>query len=203
MIRLYRNFQAYLQLNLPRIKYVLIFGILFLGLYQCAQKNGYTKKCKNIGMRIIRDGLLSLSCAFIFVMTLFGRTIGQERNFEFIPFKSYSNIWVGGNMEILLQILMNIVMYIPLGFLLPCSFKLFEKYRYIILVTVISSVSIELIQAIFKIGLFEVDDIINNTLGAFIGMVIYAVFSKLKKRRIGNWKNHVRNNQENAEKTIQ
>lgn len=35
------------------------------------------------------------------------------------------------------------------------------------------SVCIELIQGITRMGLFEVDDIINNVLGAVTGMVIY------------------------------
>jgi glycopeptide antibiotics resistance protein len=39
---------------------------------------------------------------------------------------------------------------------------------------------IELIQLVFRLGLFEVDDVINNTLGAVIGLVNYIIFMRGK-----------------------
>ena len=71
-------------------------------------------------------------------------------------------------------------MFIPIGFLLPCCFKLYEKYRYVLITAVIASVSIELLQLIFRIGLFETDDVINNVFGAVIGLGIYVVVKKVK-----------------------
>lgn len=72
----------------------------------------------------------------------------------------------------LLQIVLNIELFIPFGFLyrmMPnCSKKtcfargLFYSFSFSLLV--------ELIQWKLKLGLFEVNDFLNNTIGAFVGM---------------------------------
>jgi len=170
---LYLNFRGYLRSNLSEIKWVFVFALFFLALFYFLFK----KRCAKNFWGLV---LLSFNCAFIFVMTLFGRAMGETYRYTLVPFESYFVVITEGDMEILLQILMNIAMYIPLGLLLPRCFTLFERYRYIFLVAVISSVGIELVQGIFRLGLFEVDDIINNTLGSMIGMGIYALFHRFK-----------------------
>ena len=175
---LYNNFQGYLQLNIPRIKWVFLFGIIFYAMFYSLQVKGYTKKSPSKVSSTVCGITLSLNCSFIFIMTLFGRKIRENHRFDLKPFGSYYYAFTEGNMEILLQIFINIAMYIPFGFLLPCCFKLFEKYWNIIYVAIGSSVIIELIQVVFKIGLFEVDDIISNTLGSVIGFLIYILYNK-------------------------
>lgn len=174
------EFLGYTRLYLPRIKWIILFGFLFFVLFYFLKVRGYTKKGKGLAS-IVSGILLSLECAFILVMTLFGRRIGEIRRYDFKPFESYYNALIEGDMEILLQIFMNIAMYIPFGFLLPCCFKVFEKRRYVIYVAASSSFIIEFIQIILKIGLFEIDDIINNTLGSIIGLAIYTLCVRIKK----------------------
>lgn len=180
MEKLYSNFRGYLKLNIPNTKWILIFGIIFAVLFYLLQVKGYGKQIKGRVASILCWGILSLNCSFVYIMTLSGRSIGETHRFEIKPFDSYYVAFTEGNMEILLQILMNIVMYIPLGFLLPCCFSFFEKYRYVILITFCGSLVIELIQLVFRMGLFEVDDVINNTLGAVIGLLIYMIFKRGK-----------------------
>ena len=94
------------------------------------------------------------------------------------------------NIESLLQIIMNIVMFVPVGLFLPCCFQKFEKNRFVLLGALILSGTIELIQGITKIGMFEFDDILGNVLGAEIGFGIYWIlsrsFRKVKLGRRGN-----------------
>jgi glycopeptide antibiotics resistance protein len=174
------NFQGYLQLNIPNIRWILVFAFIFVALFYLLQVKGYGKQMKSRVASILCWGLLSLNCSFIYIMTLSGRRIGKTHRIALKPFSSYYVAFTEGNMEILLQILVNIAMYIPLGFLLPYCFKLFEKHRYVIVGTFCGSLIIELIQLIFRMGLFEVDDVINNTLGAVIGLLIYMIFKRGK-----------------------
>ena len=44
------------------------------------------------------------------------------------------------------------------------------------------SVSIEIVQLVFRIGLFEFDDMIGNTIGCLIGAVVGKATRELKKR---------------------
>ena len=122
--------------------------------------------------------MLSIACSFIFVMTLFGRVKGNH-GITVKPFESYLHAFSSNNAEQQLQIIMNIVMYIPFGILLPYCFRNLEKCRRVIFIALICSISIEMIQRLFCIGLFEVDDIINNVLGATIGVFIYKLTIKI------------------------
>ncbi len=179
MSELYSNFQGYFKLNIPQIKWVLLFGVVFMILFYVLSRKGYTKHDARPIAIIVSGILLSLSCSFIFVMTLFRRSIGTEFNFRVMPFESYYIAFAEGGIEVLLQIIINIAMFVPIGFLLPCCFKLYEKYRYVLITVVIVSVSIELLQLIFKIGLFETDDVINNVFGAMIGFGVYILAKKV------------------------
>ena len=125
--------------------------------------------------------MLSFACSLIFVMTLLGRSQGEYESPHFF-FESYRSAFALRTPEQILQLALNVILYIPLGLFLPCCFRLFERVRYTVLTAFLCSVCIETIQGIFRIGLFEVDDILNNTLGAIIGVLLYQLVAKVKER---------------------
>lgn len=182
MKELFDNFQGYLQLNIPNIKWIILFGFAFCVLFMSMGKKNWVKHDGNFVKSIICVSLLSLSCSFIFVMTLFRRSIGAEFDFRSKPFESYYIAFAEGGIEVMLQIIINIVMFIPIGFLLPCCFRMYEKYRYVLITALIASVAIELLQLIFRIGLFETDDVINNVFGTMMGLGIYVMCTRLRRR---------------------
>lgn len=173
-------FWAYVRIYCPKLLWVLTFTIIFMVLYTIIQKKTDANK-GNMNKSILYKGLFSLECSFILVMTLFGRVRGDYGNIA-KPFESYLNAFMKDDIEQKLQILMNIVMYVPLGVLLPCCFKKIRKVIYVLAVSMICSASIEIIQGIFKIGLFEADDIINNTLGATVGVILYKILVRAKEK---------------------
>jgi glycopeptide antibiotics resistance protein len=63
----------------------------------------------------------------------------------------------------------NILLFVPMGAFLPVLFKKLRKFRWVILVCFSATVAAELIQFIFILGSFDVDDIILNTAGAAAG----------------------------------
>ena len=67
----------------------------------------------------------------------------------------------------------NILLFIPLGIFVGDLWKWKG-----LLVGVGLTVSIELFQLISRRGLFEFDDIIHNTLGTVIGILLCLVFEK-------------------------
>ena len=117
----------------------------------------------------------------VFVMTLFNRERVDGNTFIFKVIASYIEAFRKQCPEVFLQIIMNILMFVPIGFLLPCCFKVFQKYRYVLLITFVCSLVIELCQGIFRIGYFESVDIIHNIAGAMIGGVLHMSSLKLKK----------------------
>ena len=77
------------------------------------------------------------------------------------------------------QIIANILLFIPMGFLVGTLWK----WRGVMVGSGVS-VAIELLQMISRRGLFEFDDILHNTLGTFIGVSICMLAETLviKKR---------------------
>ena len=76
---------------------------------------------------------------------------------------------------------MNYVLFVPLGLLLYLCFG--EKFGLrVVLAGVLLSASIELIQLVFKIGVFEFDDMIGNTIGCLVGAVVGKTTKEIKKR---------------------
>lgn len=78
--------------------------------------------------------------------------------------------------------LLNIVMFIPLGFLVPLIWKKAGKPRYIILTGFAFSLLIELSQLLNSRGT-DVDDLILNTLGGVVGFLLYKVWDRVTKSK--------------------
>ena len=108
--------------------------------------------------------LLAAYNLFILMETVIGRKAGALR-MELVPFWSYSHP------ELQMEIILNYIFFIPLGLLLYLCFGKNCGLR-VVIAGFLLSTSIELIQLIFRIGLFEFDDIIGNTIGCFIGAAV-------------------------------
>ena len=75
-------------------------------------------------------------------------------------------------------------MFIPLGYILPEAFNCFaEKLWKVISAGCMFSVIIEVGQYILHVGLCELDDVFNNTLGCFMGLLIWGIISRVCGRK--------------------
>ena len=70
------------------------------------------------------------------------------------------------------SIILNILLFIPFGYLLPSLFPQLRWWQ-VIIFGFCSSLLIEVLQLITRLGYADVDDLINNTLGAAIGWLLY------------------------------
>lgn len=123
--------------------------------------------------------------------TLLFRDSVKERGVLLVPFESYRRAlelpegWSGlltGVVKVtkwyrLAQILLNVLLYMPLGYLLPLAFPRM-KGRHVVLTGFLCSLATELLQLILRIGWFEVDDLINNTLGCALGWLLYMLLCR-------------------------
>lgn len=107
-------------------------------------------------------------CFLVVVRTILIRNPVENAKFELIPFWSYSRP------DLFLQIIANILMFIPIG----VFGALLWKWRAVLFAVGLST-AIEIIQLISKTGLFEFDDIIHNSLGAVIGVGIVVLMRKV------------------------
>lgn len=74
----------------------------------------------------------------------------------------------------------NILMFVPAGIYIILHNKNKSIMKNLLLILFIS-LAIEVIQFIFALGATDIDDIILNVIGGFIGLLIYEVFNKIFK----------------------
>jgi VanZ like family. len=102
-----------------------------------------------------------------------------------IPFIELQRILVKGDLwQFIYLFIGNIIWFIPFGFMMRILTKL-NKLK-IAICALILSFLIELMQFIFGTGISELDDLILNTLGALIGMMIYHWIALLIAQRKQN-----------------
>lgn len=114
----------------------------------------------------------------IYSSTVFFRQIKESANHCFIPFWSYDAIQNGRN-DLLVENVMNIVVFIPIGLLLGCSFRSINWWK-VLLCGGTMSFTIELFQLFTQRGFSELDDVIHNTIGSVIGYGIFKFCQMIK-----------------------
>ncbi len=113
----------------------------------------------------------TLSLGVILWFTVVGRS--SNAGVSLVPFISFQR--AKQNDEFYRSMIMNVLLFVPFGLSLPHALP--GKIKHKVLVTVLAgflvSAGIEACQYFFSLGLCETDDVIMNTLGAFIGSTSY------------------------------
>lgn len=124
--------------------------------------------------------LLFLIWLIVFKLNFSISSIHSVRDINLIPFH-YEDVEPGD--VPILEALMNLAVFIPFGFLLS---KTFEKMKYgtKALVVVLLSLFFETTQYVLSIGASDITDIITNTIGGVIGLLLAHMtsFSKTKTK---------------------
>ena len=88
----------------------------------------------------------------------------------------------------LLNLVGNIVAFVPFGFFLPILYPRCRNFLYTVFFSFEVSLAVETIQLVSKVGSFDVDDMLLNTIGGAMGCLTFY------------WMNRVRRNYETKEK---
>ena len=77
--------------------------------------------------------------------------------------------------EDIAQAYMNLMLFVPMGYLLPYVFSWFRQKPRIrpVMACLVISLLIENVQLITRRGFYDVDDLISNTLGGLIGQYLF------------------------------
>lgn len=86
-----------------------------------------------------------------------------------------NGIWM-----VLYLVVGNIVWFLPFGLFLPAIWQKLKSYHTIPLGFLLSLV-IETSQLALDKGMFEIDDLVFNTLGTALGYLIYKIYRDFKK----------------------
>ena len=118
--------------------------------------------------RIFRGILFFFYIIAILALTFLGREPEPERMVWLTLFGSFQRAWNEQHTFIFWGIVVNFMMFLPLGILLPCGNSRWGFCR-TVLAAFLLSVSIECAQYITRLGYFDVDDMITNVWGAAAG----------------------------------
>lgn len=165
-------------LPLKSIFAMILLGMLLWGFLR-AKVYSRTWQCINCC-------LLVLSLAGVLYLTVFDRSVGS---YEVLlkPFSLFEK--AREQREFYRAMLMNVFLFFPLGLslsnVLPQKWSRWGKVALTVLFGCLLSIGVEFAQYRFSLGMAETDDVLCNTLGAFLGtcslLIAYGV-EKLQKR---------------------
>lgn len=107
---------------------------------------------------------------------------------NFMPFKTISYYLAGKpSLSVAkINLIGNIIAFIPFGAIVPVLFKKFRSMKFTILFSFLLSLLFEIIQLLTSIGAFDVDDIMLNVIGAILGYIIFKIFYKIIENKEKN-----------------
>lgn len=79
--------------------------------------------------------------------------------------------------------MLNIVLFLPLGFFLPLLYQSYNRVNRVIVTGSLLSCAIEFFQ-MFGMGATDINDFITNTVGTLLGFYIYKFFSKFTQKEL-------------------
>src|SRR6267378_4259578 len=122
----------------------------------------------------IRIGSLMLNFA--------GTNAGHAPNF--VPFKTIVPYLLGYKGWIIagVNLVGNIALLVPIGFLVPFVHRNMTGKKSLAL-GVVSGLSIEVMQSVLRVGIFDIDDVILNALGVMIGYAAFAILANWIRSR--------------------
>lgn len=131
---------------------------------------------------VLFTGVITL----IISLTILGREFGQAENSLNTLFETYRVLIMEQYSLELYEIILNIILFAPLGVLLAHKFE-----RKIVVFTGFGvSLFVELAQLITGTGVFEIPDILHNTIGTLSGYALYRktviMHNKYKTKRPGS-----------------
>jgi glycopeptide antibiotics resistance protein len=126
----------------------------------------------------LTSSLLTIYLAVLFWIIVLKLNISFSykgtQNVNFIPFREplLYNSRIDYN-----EIFLNILIFVPLGLYVGVLFKKLTTARKIFSFFMVS-LFCEVCQFVLRIGAFDITDIINNTLGGIIGLLLFKVLEK-------------------------
>ena len=168
-----------------RFTYVgVIARVILAGIYLFFRMKLIKRGQKCAKSKMVFAIVLAIYVALLIGGTVFNRTPVGEYRIEFIPFWSYVQVFRERNLNLLRQMISNVLVFIPWPILFAEVFPHMKKFCWAVGSACLFSVFVELIQLVFRIGMFEFDDIFHNVLGAMIGYSIFMFYTKCSKKGI-------------------
>ena len=147
----------------------LILSILIVLMFLLRRNHRTTRK--SVFLMLLVEYVFLMFCSTVICRDSHPETT----RLELTPFWNYHDVLLSGKPMHYWEVILNIVLYSPIGFLLGGICK---RVSSTIMICVFLSVVTEGLQLLLHRGLCETDDVINNTLGSLLGYGLYIMLRK-------------------------
>lgn len=150
--------------------------------------NRKTRKILRAGAWVLFGGYLLLLCYFLFFSEMMGRTyFGGEYRYNLVLFREIKRCikyWhTLGLMSASINLFGNIAAFIPFGLFIPLLSHKQRHWWRVVLLSFDFSLIVEVLQLVSKVGCFDVDDLLLNTIGGFVGYFCFMLVHYVRKLR--------------------
>lgn len=132
-----------------------------------------------------RNALIVLSAYVVLMLyyTVLGRYFKSDYMYDGEIFSSFKSLAESFSMSGFSHLVINLIMMVPVSFLLMFVFN--GKYRILwaLDISIVLILTIEKLQFFTKSGTFQLDDIVNNSIGVIVGIVMYYVARAIYKKK--------------------
>ncbi|MEG2787572.1 MAG: VanZ family protein [Romboutsia sp.] len=108
--------------------------------------------------------------------------LGVKGIINIVPFKEIVNLFNSESAYSFVNIkhiILNVVYFLPLGFLIPLLFEKYNDFLKVIVISASISIAIEIAQLFTILSVSDIDDIICNIIGSILGLICFKVFERL------------------------
>ena len=133
---------------------------------------------------------LILLTYFLFFAESYGRVLSErEYSYNLQPLKEIKRFWIYreqlGFFAVFTNIIGNVLCFVPFGAIFPVLNRKTRHFVVIVLLSFQFSLIVECIQLISKVGSFDVDDLLLNTVGGMIGYLVFCVCNRVRRNIYG------------------
>ncbi len=117
---------------------------------------------------------LCVLVAYVYVsigISVLCREPGSRQSLNLTLFSTFNS-----NLQERIYVVENLLMFIPLGILLPLVWKALYRFPWCVMIGMVGSIAIEVVQYRLARGYSQIDDVMNNTIGTLLGYWIVLVF---------------------------
>lgn len=144
------------------------------------------KKIRIIGWILFIIYILLL-IYFLFLSEEYGRKDFAQRDYQYnlVLFQEIRRFCVYrervGYLAAFLNLAGNVIGFLPFGFILPVIGKRMKNGFLVTVCGFCLSLFVESMQLIFKVGSFDVDDLLLNTLGTVLGYLAFLICNRIRR----------------------
>lgn len=138
------------------------------------------KKIARRGIKILFYLYIIVIFYFVLLSERYGRDTGYDTShINLVLFKEINRFWTYRHLlsteAVVTNLFGNVFAFSPFGFMIPIVINKRKAFFRSVFATFFFSLLIETSQLIMKVGVFDADDLLMNTVGGLIGYIAYKI----------------------------